>query len=83
MLTRNGYKVEKNPDTESLRKQLTVKPYVPSVFVRPQYVKAYKVYHETESFIYLPKQFGIARFGTPESSTLTSTAGTTEHWDFK
>uniref|UniRef100_A0A6C0I5U4 Helicase ATP-binding domain-containing protein n=1 Tax=viral metagenome TaxID=1070528 RepID=A0A6C0I5U4_9ZZZZ len=83
MLTRNGYKVEKNPDTESLRKQLTVKPYVPSVFVRPQYVKAYKVYHETESFIYLPKQFGIARFGTPESSGLTSTAGTTEHWDFK
>jgi superfamily II DNA or RNA helicase len=83
MLTRNGYKLPKNQDTENLRKLLTVKPYVPPVFVRPQYVKPYRVYHETESFIYLPKQFGIARYGLPELCTFTVTAGSPEHWDFK
>ena len=58
-LTRNGYKVPKSTleNLDALRKELTVKPYVPSVFVNPRYVKKYPVYHETENFIYVPKQF--------------------------
>jgi len=83
MLTRNGYKIPKDEDTQILRKQLTVKPYVPSVFVRPQYVKPYKVYHETESFIYLPKQFGIARYGLPSTCTFTVSTGRDDRWEFK
>lgn len=68
-LTRNGYKVPKSTveNLDALRKELTVKPYVPSVFVNPRYVKKYPVYHETENFIYVPKQFGIKRWGEPVS----------------
>ena len=37
MLTLNGYKVDKaNVDAELLRKTLTVKPYIPKVFVSNQ-----------------------------------------------
>ena len=52
-ITRNGYKVPKAliEDVEKLRKELTVKPYIPSVFVKPQYVKKYTVFGETESFV--------------------------------
>ena len=48
-ITRNGYKVPKTsiPDLAALRKELTVKPYIPSVFVKPQYVKKYTVFGET------------------------------------
>jgi hypothetical protein len=83
MLTRNGYKIPKDEDTQILRKQLTVKPYVPSVFVRPQYVKSYKVFHETETFMYLPKQFGIARYGLPSTCTFSVANGRPDHWEFK
>ena len=64
-ITRNGYKVPKAliEDVEKLRKELTVKPYIPSVFVKPQYVKKYTVFGETESFVYVPKQFGISKWG--------------------
>ena len=81
-LTRNGYKIPK-PAVEhldALRKELTVKPYVPSVFVNPRYVKKYPVYHETENFIYVPKQFGIKRWGEPTPEiTCTSTP---DRWTF-
>lgn len=82
MLTRNGYKIPKDGQEVALRKQLTVKPNIPSVFVKPQYVKAYKVYHETENFMYLPKQFGIAKFGPPSVNHCSVTVGTPEHWTF-
>jgi superfamily II DNA or RNA helicase len=82
MLTRNGYKIPKDGQEVALRKQLTVKPNIPSVFVKPQYVKAYKVYHETENFMYLPKQFGIAKFGPPSDNHCSVTVGTPEHWTF-
>jgi len=64
-LTRNGYKVQKStiPNIEVLKKELTVKPYVPAVFVNPRYVKKYEVFSETENYIYVPKQFGIKRWG--------------------
>lgn len=82
MLTRNGYKIPKDGQETALRKQLTVKPNIPSVFVKPQYVKSYKVYHETENFMYLPKQFGIAKFGPPSVNHCSVTVGTPEHWTF-
>ena len=81
-LTRNGYKVPKTPEHEALKKQLTVKPYVPTVFVKPQFVKPYKVYHETENFLDLPKQFGIQMFGVPEIDKCSVSAGSDERWHF-
>ena len=81
-LTRNGYKVPKSTieHLDALRKELTVKPYVPAVFVNPRYVKKYPVYHETENFIYVPKQFGISRWGEPVSE-ITATSSP-DRWTF-
>ena len=81
-LTRNGYKVLKTAENELLKKQLTVKPYVPTVFVKPQFVKPYKVYHETESYIYLPKQFGIQKYGKPPTDHCSVSVGTDDRWKF-
>ena len=80
-ITRNGYKVPKTsiPDLAALRKELTVKPYIPSVFVKPQYVKKYTVFGETESFVYVPKQFGISKWGP---APLDITATTSDRWAF-
>ena len=80
-ITRNGYKVPKSliEDVEKLRKELTVKPYIPSVFVKPQYVKKYTVFGETESFVYVPKQFGISRWG---SASLDIVATSSDRWAF-
>ena len=81
MLTRNGYKIEKStiPEIVKLKRELTVKPNIPAVFVQPQYVKKYPVYSETENFLYVPKQFGIARFGPAESDMV---AVASDRWDF-
>jgi superfamily II DNA or RNA helicase len=81
-LTRNGYKLEKAGllELETIKKELTVKPYVPSVFVRPQYVKKYPVYHETENFIYVPKQWGIQKYGAPAKTDITSVSS--DRWEF-
>jgi superfamily II DNA or RNA helicase len=80
-ITRNGYKVPKTsiPDLAALRKELTVKPYIPSVFVKPQYVKKYTVFGETENFVYVPKQFGISKWG---SAPLDITATSSDRWTF-
>jgi superfamily II DNA or RNA helicase len=80
-ITRNGYKVPKTsiPDLAALRKELTVKPYIPSVFVKPQYVKKYTVFGETENFVYVPKQFGISKWGP---APLDITATSSDRWEF-
>ena len=42
MLTLNGYKIAKSKiDLHHIRGSLTVKPYVPAVFVNPRYVQKY------------------------------------------
>lgn len=83
MLTRNGYKLVKSaiPDMVKLKKELTVKPNIPSVFVQPQHVKRYPVFSETENFLYVPKQFGIARFGPPAVTEIT-TESAPDTWRF-
>jgi len=81
MLTRNGYKIVKSTiaDIVKLKKELTVKPNIPAVFVNPRFVKKYPVYSETENFLYVPKQFGIARFGHAESDMV---AVASDRWEF-
>jgi len=83
-LTRSGYKINKEYlkelEISTLKKQLSVKPYVSPVFVRPQYVKPYLLYKETENFLYVPKHFGSARFGEPE---LEVTEVSSDNWNFK
>ena len=81
MLTRNGYKLEKSAITDitKLKRELSVKPYVPAVFVNPMSVKRYPVYSETENYLYVPKQFGISRFGPAETDMV---AVASDRWEF-
>lgn len=68
MLTIQGYRIPKAKiDYHHIRGSLTVKPYVPAVFVNPRYVQKYMVYKETEEELYVPKHFGIEKFGIPQS----------------
>jgi len=82
MLTRNGYKIVKSTidDITKLKKELTVKPNIPAVFVQPRFVKKYPVYSETENFLYVPKQFGISRFGPAESDMVA--VASSDRWEF-
>jgi len=84
MLTKAGYKVEKSkvPNLIHIKGLLTVKPYIPSVFVKPQYVQSYKVYNETDTHLYVPKHFGIQKFG--EITEVADVAKTDpKYWEFK
>ena len=85
MLTLNGYRLLKstNPPLDELRKTLTVKPQVPKVFVsNPNSVPRYKVYGEASDCLYLPKHFGITKYGPPTSTTRDVPQTPDEFWTF-
>jgi superfamily II DNA or RNA helicase len=86
MLTLNGYRVlktEANVHAEQLRKTLTVKPFIPSVFVpNKNAVPRYKVYREVEDAFYLPKHFGIEQFGPYTQSTRDVPQTDEKFWTF-
>lgn len=84
MLTLNGYRIDKPADAEALRKELTVKPMVPKVFVsNPNAVPRYRVYKETADALYLPKHYGIAKFGAPAATTRDVAPTHASHWQFQ
>ena len=71
MLTLKGYQIAKK-DISNLNHTkgiLTVKPYIPAVFVKPQYVTRYPVFTEDSEYMYVPKHYGISTFGQFKSST--------------
>ena len=84
MLTLNGYKVDKTQvPAEELRKTLTVKPFIPKVFVSNQNsVPRYKVYKEAADSLYLPKHFGIEKYGLPKETTRDVAQTPDHHWTF-
>jgi superfamily II DNA or RNA helicase len=84
MLTLNGYRIPKSQGTEDLRKELTVKPMIPKVFVsNPNAVPRYRVYKETADALYLPKHYGIAKFGPPAETTRDVPPTHDAHWQFQ
>lgn len=83
-LTIHGYRLAKK-DITNLHHQkglLTVKPYVPSVFVKPQYVQRYPVYMETDEYLYVPKHYGIETFGPPKETTRDVSETHAKFWEF-
>jgi len=83
MLTLNGYKIPKTALKLGMLGELTVKPYVPSVFVNPKFVQKYKLYIEKDGFIYLPKQYGIEKFGIPNKTLRNVEQTPNKFWEFK
>jgi superfamily II DNA or RNA helicase len=83
-LSIHGYKIAKKDvkNLNDLKGRLTVKPYVPSVFINPRFVTKYPVYKETEESIYIPKHFGIGEFGMYTSSTRDVSQTDDVFWEF-
>jgi len=83
-LTLGGYQILKRDiaNINHIKGILNIKPYVPSVFVKPQFVKRYPVYKESEEFLYLPKHYGIETFGPFKTSTREVVGTDPKFWDF-
>jgi superfamily II DNA or RNA helicase len=83
-LTLGGYQIAKNKidKIHHIQGTLTVKPYIPSVFVKPQFVQRYKVYSEDETNLYIPKHYGIETFGPFRTSTREVKQTDPKFWEF-
>jgi hypothetical protein len=70
MLTQKGYRILKKEiqNLNHIKGVLQVKPFIPSVFVKPQYVKSYSLFEETDEYLYVPKHYGINTFGLYKKS---------------
>ena len=77
MLTLQGYRIPKDHREAMLKKELTVRPFS---IVKPQFQPKYKVWHEDAKNLYLPKHFGIERYGQVAEREVAKTADT--HWEF-
>lgn len=73
ILSRNGYSISKKELTASelseVRRELTVIPHVE----KKEYagsVKPIKIYDETEKRIYMPRHYGVPKFGAPKVNKL-------------
>jgi len=78
MLTLNGYQLPKDSRELALKKALTVRPFS---FVNPMAQPKYKVWHEDAKSLYLPKHFGIERYGkVPTTRDVAQTAAW--YWEF-
>jgi superfamily II DNA or RNA helicase len=83
-LTIHGYQVPKKDiaNLVQLKARLTVKPYVPEVFVNPRFVQKYPVFKESTEYLYVPKNFGIGEFG-PYKTTSRNVSQTDDiFWEF-
>ena len=71
MLTSRGYRIPKRdvPNLHHVKGILSVKPYIPAVFVQPRFVTKYPVFTETADHLYVPKHYGISEFGPIREST--------------
>jgi superfamily II DNA or RNA helicase len=83
-LTIHGYRVSKTdiPNLTKLQTALTVRPYVPAVFVKPQYVPKYPVFKESEKYMYVPKHYGIQEYGQYGASTRDVPQTDAKYWEF-
>jgi len=85
MLTQKGYKILKKEiqNLNHIKGVLQVKPFIPSVFVKPQYVKSYSLFEETDEYLYVPKHYGINTFGLYKKSDRDIEKTPDIYWLFK
>jgi len=83
-LTIHGYRIRKEDvkDLAQLKARLTVKPYVPSVFVEPRFVQKYPVFKESSEYLYVPKHFGIGEFGPYKTTSRNANRTDDTFWEF-
>ena len=78
MLTLNGYQLLKDSRELALKKTLTIRPFS---FVNPMAQPKYPVYYEDSKHLYVPKHFGLERFGIPKTTRDVACSPDT-HWVF-
>ena len=71
-LSCQGYSITKSAFPESIledvKKELTVSPHIAGDFANLGQPKSYKLYAEGPTKLYMPKHYGLKRFGTPDVS---------------
>ena len=73
-IAKRGYIIYKssisNETLENIKKELLVQPFVNQEFSEP--IKPFPVFLENKEKIYIPKEFGIKKFGKPSENKLPS-----------
>lgn len=83
MLCQRGYRILKRDVNEHhVKGCLTVKPYIPAVFVKPQFVKPHKLFSEDNEYLYVPKHYGIETFGQFLKTDREVQKTSDHHWFF-
>ena len=84
MLTLHGYRIPKTEVSNliHLKGCLTVRPYIPKVFVDPRFVSRYPVYKESEKYIYVPKHYGIQEYGAHRETMRDVAETDANYWEF-
>lgn len=74
MITRKGYELKKNDLDEntlkSIRSDLTVEPFTMGSYGYNKKDKKFPIFEEDETTIYVPKYYGIEKFGQPQVNIL-------------
>lgn len=73
-LSARGYSVLKeslsHDELDSIRKELSVAPYVPEDYSQIIKPTPFKLYQESSTRLYVPKYYGLKRFGPPENNKI-------------
>lgn len=73
VLSSRGYNISKDSlsvdDLQTIKEDLTVMPYVPEDFAQSR-PEPFKLYQESSTKIYVPKYYGLKKFGRPDVNKL-------------
>ena len=72
-INKRGYVIRKSTlsprNLQIIKKELTMKPFTLPGF--QQDVKKFKIYQENDNKIYVPKYYGLSKFGEPDINKLS------------
>jgi|SaaInlV_165m_DNA_1040744.scaffolds.fasta_scaffold07632_2 superfamily II DNA or RNA helicase len=72
IISKKGYSIKKNnfdnKFIDKIKKELTVKPFILSDY--DDNSVSFPIYRESENYLYLPKFYGLSKFGQPDKNKL-------------
>lgn len=73
-LTHKGYKINlnniKSDELKEIKKELTVEPLSIPGYSDPNIDNSFKLYKTSDKYIYVPRNYGYQKYGSPHTSTL-------------
>lgn len=85
-VSRRGYAIDVKGNeklVEELKKQLTVKPRVNPDMPNAEDAREFPVFRESSKKLYMPRAFGLERFGAPTKNTMALGEDASLHLKFK